>query len=268
MKRSGLSRGWERRGVASVLSIWGPILIDVRRVVFMCIEAVERWLVVAMFRRAKNVLTLCLHLMIQQTKELQSVQLNLIGVVISFGLMTGCVDVPGTGNVLGWLDLQDCTPDTKLTEVCDAEIADLECSAFDLGANFFALELFSEYSAKVRLQRGGASFIKTDGIVLDFRDIRALRGRLGAPIAVGADQDVRAALILGQRCPSSTQSLELSGELVVSHFGTEVGDRIAGEILFLEVRDGREPLAGLIGVLRGGFDFVFRKGAPFEQFYR
>ena len=195
-------------------------------------------------------------------------RLNLIGVLISLAFISACVDVPGTGNIIGWLNLQNCTPDSKLTEVCESGVADLECSAFDLGANFFALELFSEYSAKLRLQRGGASFIKTDGVVLDFRDIRSLRGRLGTPIAVGEDQEVRAALILGQRCPSSTQSLELSGEIVINHFGTEVGDRIAGEILFLEVRDGREPLTGLIGVLRGGFDFVFRKGAPFEQFYR
>jgi hypothetical protein len=195
-------------------------------------------------------------------------RLNLVGLISLFGAMTACVDVSGTGEIVGWLNLANCTAETKLFEVCESNVVDLECSEFDLGADFFALELFSEYSAKLRLQRGGASFIKTDGVVLDFGDIRALRGRLGDAISVGEDHEVRAALILGHRCPSSTQSLELSGEIVIHHFGTEVGDRIAGEILFLEVRDGREPLAGLIGVLRGEFDFRFQNGAPFEQFYR
>ena len=180
----------------------------------------------------------------------------------------GCVDVGGKGEVLGWLNLDQCTEDARLSALCDSTVSDRECAAFNLGADFFALELFDEQSGKLRLQRGGASFIKTDALVLDIRDIRALRGRLGTPIAVGGDQDVRAALILGRTCPSSTQSLELSGELIIHQFGTEVGDRISGEISFLEVRDGREPLVGLIGVLRGHFDFVFQNGTPFEQFYR
>lgn len=191
-----------------------------------------------------------------------------LGLAYLFTLVLGCVDVSGKGEVLGWLDLDECTDEVRLSALCDAGVSDLECSAFNLGADFFALELFDEQSGKLRLQRGGASFIKTDALVLDIRDIRALRGRLGTSIPVGGAQDVRAALILGRTCPSSTQSLELSGEVVIHQFGTEVGDRISGEILFLEVRDGREPLVGLIGVLRGHFDFVFQNGTPFEQFYR
>ena len=54
----------------------------------------------------------------------------------------------------------------------------------------------------------------------------------------------------------------------MTHFGTEVSDRIAGQIAFIEVRDGRDSLRGLLGVLNGYFDFRYRKGTPFEQFYR
>lgn len=195
-------------------------------------------------------------------------RLSYLGLTCLVALGIGCVDVSGKGEVLGWLSLDECTEESRLSAVCDTTVSEVECSAFNLGADFFALELFDEQSGKLRLQRGGASFIKTDALVLDIRDIRALRGRLGTPIAVGGSQDVRAALILGRTCPSSTQSLELSGEIVIHQFGTEVGNRISGEILFLEVRDGREPLVGLIGVLRGYFDFVFQNGTPFEQFYR
>lgn len=195
-------------------------------------------------------------------------RLSLLCVTLGLAAMLSCVDVSGSGAVLGWLRLDECTDEIQLSEVCASTVPDLECSAFDLEADFFALELFEEQSAKLRLQRGGASFIKTDAIVLDIQNIRALRGRLGTPVSVGEGRDVRAALILGRTCPSSTQSLELSGEVVIRHFGTEVGDRIAGEITFLEVRDGREPLVGLIGVLRGKFDFTFQNGTPFEQFYR
>jgi hypothetical protein len=195
-------------------------------------------------------------------------RLKYAGFACLVALGFGCVDVSGKGEVLGWLSLDECSADSRLSALCDDTVSDVECSAFNLGADFFALELFDEQSGKLRLQRGGASFIKTDALVLDIRDIRSLRGRLGTPIAIGEEQDVRAALILGSTCPSSTQSLALSGELVIHQFGIEVGDRIFGEISFLEVRDGREPLVGLIGVLRGHFDFVFQNGTPFEQFYR
>ena len=74
--------------------------------------------------------------------------------------------------------------------------------------------------------------------------------------------------MLGSTCPESTESLSLRGEATITHFGTQIGDRIAGTIDFLEVRDGRENRTGLIGVIRGYFDFRYQKGTPFEQFYR
>ncbi|MGB0648030.1 MAG: hypothetical protein ACPGQS_12680 [Bradymonadia bacterium] len=183
-------------------------------------------------------------------------------------LLVSCVDVAGDGEVVGWLLIDDCRESSTLSAVCDDEIPELECAAFDLEANFFALELFDEQSAKLRLQRGGAPLIQTDAVVIDFRDVRALRGRLGETLQVGKEQSVRAALILGRTCPSSTQSLELSGEIVIHQFGAEPGDRIVGDITFLEVRDARQPLSALLGVLRGEFDFVYQTGTPFEQFYR
>ena len=182
-------------------------------------------------------------------------------------LVTGCADVSGKGSVTGWLVLDECGPETALELLC-ADDSNDGCSAFNLETDFYALELFDERSGKLRLQRGGASLHVSDGLVLEFQDIRGLRGRLGESLSVGPEEPIRAALILGSTCPNSTQSLHLTGQVVITHFGTEVGERIAGRIEFLEIRDGRDSLSSLIGVIRGYFDFRYRKGTPFEQFYR
>ena len=186
---------------------------------------------------------------------------------IYFLLVTGCAEVSGKGSVTGWLVVDECGPEAALELRCSEEVNE-DCDAFDLETDFYALELFDERSGKLRLQRGGAGLHLSDGLVLEFQDVRALRGRLGETLAVGPRQTIRAALILGSSCPDSTQSLQLTGRVVVTHFGTEIGDRIAGRIEFLEVRDGRDNLTSLIGVIRGYFDFRYRKGTPFEQFYR
>ena len=181
--------------------------------------------------------------------------------------LNGCAEVSGKGSVTGWLVVDECGPETALEFRC-ADNVDDDCGAFNLETDFYALEIFDERSAKLRLQKGGADLHLSDGLVLEFQDVRTLRGRLGEPLSVGPEQVIRAALILGSTCPDSTQSLQLTGRLVMTHFGTEVGDRIAGRIEFLEVRDGRENVTNLIGVIRGYFDFRYRRGAPFEQFYR
>ena len=182
-------------------------------------------------------------------------------------ILNGCAEVSGKGSVTGWLVLDACGPDTAIELRCADELNE-DCRAFDLETDFYALELFDERSGKLRLQRGGASLHLSDGLVLEFQDVRALRGRLGETLSVGPEHSIRAALILGSTCPNSTQSLQLTGRVVITHFGTDVGERIAGRIEFLEVRDGRDNLSSLLGVIRGFFDFRYRKGTPFEQFYR
>ena len=182
--------------------------------------------------------------------------------------LVSCTQVSGEGSVNGWLTIEDCGPSSSIIRRCAEQNVNETCSAFDLGTDFYALELFDERSGKLRLQRGGAALQLTDALVLEFKDIRDLRGRLGEPLPIGQEQSIRAALILGQSCPESTESLMLTGEIIMTHFGTEVGDRIAGEIAFIEVRDGRDTLNSLLGVLQGYFDFRYRKGSPFEQFYR
>ena len=187
--------------------------------------------------------------------------------ILSVLLIFGCTSMSGEGNVTGWLVLDECGPETSLELLCD-EQSEGGCRAFDLEADFFALELFDERSGKLRLQRGGSGLHLSDALVLEFRDVRNLRGRLGETLPIGSEHSVRAALMLGSTCPESTESLSLRGEATITHFGTQIGDRIAGTIDFLEVRDGRENRTGLIGVIRGYFDFRYQKGTPFEQFYR
>ena len=180
----------------------------------------------------------------------------------------GCVQESGQGSLEGWIRVEACGEDKALIAECEERELAESCDAFSLGPTFFALEIFDEQSAKIRIQQGGASIEQVDGLVIDIADIRNLRGRLGQVLTVGADSDVRAGLILGHSCPDTTQSLSLSGQLIFRRFGNRPGDRISGEILFLEIRDGRAPLDGLIGVISGGFDFIYQLGQPFEQFYR
>ena len=96
-------------------------------------------------------------------------------VMLFFCTLVGCVNVSGEGAVVGWLDIEDCGPAESFEAVCSEEVPDLECSAFDLGADFFALELFDERTGKLRLQRGGSALHQTNGLVIEFMDIRNLR---------------------------------------------------------------------------------------------
>ncbi len=91
-------------------------------------------------------------------------------------LLWGCVNVSGEGQVVGWLSLSDCSASEDYEAVCADEVPDLECAAFDLETDFYALELFDEQTGKLRLQRGGASFHHTNGLVIERAgDIQRLR---------------------------------------------------------------------------------------------
>ncbi len=181
-------------------------------------------------------------------------------------LSLGCAEDRGRGEVVGSLSVPDCERGEDLDEVCGVGTAPEACRAFDLGVDFFALERFGE-QAVMRMQQGGRPFAKTDGLSIEIRDFRLLRGNLGRRLPVGPDSNIRAALGLFERCPDSTQNFELQGEITFSSFGVDKGDKIAGTLDFLEVRDGRGDGPGkVLGVLHGDFDFTLRKGPPYQQF--
>ncbi len=178
----------------------------------------------------------------------------------------GCAEHQGVGHVQGSLTVPGCDDDADLDARCAASVDPLACTAFDLGVDFFTVEGL-EPVAVIRMQRGGEPFAQTDGLLLEIRDARLLRGNLGAPVPVGPDENVRAALGLFARCPDATQNFELSGEVTFDAFGVGKGDAVRGTIDRLEVRDGRTESPGrVLGVLHGDFDFTLRKGPPYQRF--
>lgn len=179
-------------------------------------------------------------------------------------LLFACAEDTGDGRVVGWLTVPDCEGSKALSKTCDGDLS--TCEAFDLEVDVFALESSGDL-AIIRLQRGGRTFARTDGLILELRDVRQLRGNLNQRQRVGPNEDVRAALGLFDTCPDATLNFELSGEIQFTKFGLARGDVIAGEIISLEVRDGRaEGAADILGQLRGDFDFTVRSGPPYQQF--
>ncbi|MCB9538041.1 MAG: hypothetical protein H6704_17445 [Myxococcales bacterium] len=181
-------------------------------------------------------------------------------------LCGACAEDRGRGRVVGSLMVPECDGDGALDARCAAGVDPLECEAFDLEVDFFAVETFEE-SAVIRVQRGGLAFAQTNGVLLEIRDVRLLRGELGRPLAVGPERNIRAALGLFDRCPDATQNFELRGEVTFTAFGVGKGDAVQGRIDRLEVRDGRSEGPGtVLGVLHGDFDFTLRRGPPYQQF--
>ena len=181
----------------------------------------------------------------------------------------GCSEEPAFGRVFGSLSIPDCDDPKVQNSVCSDDVDRDECDAFDLDVSFFSLQSYPNNAAKMRLQKGGVDFALTDGILFEIRDIRELRGRLGAPLPVGRDENIRAGLGLFNLCPASNQSFDLEGSVVFDDFGVETGAQISGRIEGLEVRDGRVDGAGtLLGYLQGNFQFTVRAGPPYQRFQR
>jgi hypothetical protein len=194
---------------------------------------------------------------------------NLRRVCLSFWAVgfLACSDSAGVGRVVGSLTVPDCSDDGPLSVRCGPDVPGEACDRFDLEVDFFSAESTGK-GALVRLQRGGRNLSLTDGLILEVRDVRELRGNLGEPLAVGPDQNIRAALGLFDRCPDSTQSFLVTGTVRFTTFGLSQNDTIAGTIDRLEVRDGRPErgVGQVLGVLHGDFRFTVRKGPPYEQF--
>jgi hypothetical protein len=199
-------------------------------------------------------------------------------------LALSCGEDRGEGCVVGSLVIPDCEAGETLRFTCADDVPLDECTAFDLDADFFALETLDEI-AVLRMQKGGRTFAQTDGLLVQIRDVRLLRGNLGTVLPVGPSANIRAALGLFELCPDTTQNFELSGEIVFEKFGVDKGNDVRGTIKFLEVREGvrcsnerddtgprcnSDRLRGnhgqVLGLLHGRFDFRVRQGPPHQQF--
>lgn len=181
----------------------------------------------------------------------------------------GCSDDIGSAEIVGSLIVPDCEDGAASSYVC-ADVPLDVCDALKLEFDFFALDQLGD-AARLTLQRGGQILGRTDSLMFEIQDLRLLRGRLGQSIPVGADANVRVGLGLFELCPDTTQSFEIAGSVVFDALGVERGDRVAGRIERLEVRDGRSAdgrPGPVLGFLRGTFDFTLQVGPPYQRFSR
>ncbi|MEE2756932.1 MAG: hypothetical protein VYA30_09735 [Myxococcota bacterium] len=171
------------------------------------------------------------------------------------------------GDVYGSLAIPDCEDGSVKDFTCSDSVAIEDCQAFRLDVTFVAMQAYPDHSATIRLQKGGTDFALTDGVLFQIRDTRLLRGRLGEPLPVGQDENIRGALGLFDTCAGSTQNFELTGQILFDRFGVSKGTRVTGRIIGVEIRDGRGDGAGtVLGFIQGRFDFDVRLGPPYQRF--
>jgi hypothetical protein len=180
-------------------------------------------------------------------------------------LLGGCGRETGSGNVTGFLTVPGCMTAPAGSERCTGAASDPPeiCEDFALDTDFFTLEPVGA-QAVLRLQHGGEDFAREDALMLHIIDVDRIRGALGVPMAVGPEAPIRGALDLFETCPDATESLEMRGRVTFSDFGTHKGDRVAGTLDELLVRDART--GALRGRLHGDFDFTVRRGPPYRRF--
>ena len=191
-----------------------------------------------------------------------------LGTVILVSLAAvSCGDARMAGSIFGSLEIPDCVDGEPRTYTCPSSVAIEDCRAFALEVTFVAMQVYPDNSARLRLQAGGSDFALTDGLLLQIRDTRLLRGALGETMPIGQDENIRGALGLFETCAGSTQNFELTGQVVFDRFGVSKGDRVTGTIRGIEIRDGRGLGAGtVLGFLQGNFDFDVKLGPPYQRF--
>jgi hypothetical protein len=188
-----------------------------------------------------------------------------VGVGVAALFLVGCGRESGSGQVTGFLTVPGCMMAPAGAEQCTGAATDPPdiCEDFALDTDFFTLEPVGT-QAVLRLQHGGEDFAREDALMLHIIDVDRIRGALGVAIAVGPEAPIRGALDLFETCPDATESLELRGRVTFQDFGTHKGDRVAGTLDELLVRDART--GALRGRLHGDFDFTVRRGPPYRRF--
>lgn len=187
------------------------------------------------------------------------------GALAAAAFVAGCGQESGSGDVTGFLTVPGCLSAPEGAWACTGAPADPPeiCDSFDLDPHFFTLNSM-DGQAVMRLQTSGEDFARGDALALHLADVTAIRGRLGEPLPVGPEEDVRGTLVLFETCPDVNENLELRGTVTFEAFGAAKGDRVAGTLDELLVRDGRT--GALRGRLHGRFDFTVRRGPPYRRF--
>ena len=194
-------------------------------------------------------------------------RLRVWGMVLLALASVSCADTRMAGSIYGSLEVPDCVDGEPRSYTCPNSVAIEDCRAFSLDVTFVAMQVYPDNSARLRLQAGGSDFALTDGLLLQIKDTRLLRGTLGQTMPIGQNENIRGALGLFETCAGSTQNFELTGQVVFERFGVAKGDRVSGTIKGIEIRDGRGLGAGtVLGFLQGDFDFDVKLGPPYQRF--
>ncbi|MGB0678685.1 MAG: hypothetical protein ACPGUV_03380 [Polyangiales bacterium] len=188
--------------------------------------------------------------------------LGLLGTVAA---LSACSVGAGEGEVMGNVSIRDCPK---------AE------GAYDLRPSFFAAEAFEE-TLNIRVQRGSAFPVVSDGLAIFVRDAEAVQqGQLGQALAVSDAPEliegaaVRVTLYLNALCPRERDTnpvvlKAVSGTAIFSAiYAPDVDDDaidIAAELQDLRFVDSRESALGS-AQLSGRFRFPFNRGRPAQAF--
>jgi hypothetical protein len=191
-------------------------------------------------------------------------------------LVAACTAGAGDGRVWGSLYLPECG-------VVDDD--------YDMGVDFFAASYF-ENTLQVRLQHGGQDQARTDGVVIQVRDVRAFADAPGQTFEIAVepsfeeylehgpaidqpettwDSPARVTLFLNRTCPDNTLAFTDGVGTITfdSIYQPDKTKRIKGgfHLRFIDPRTWVEP--GEIGAeaeLFGEFDFNYSRGAPAQAF--
>ncbi len=172
----------------------------------------------------------------------------------------GCDPDLGSGFVAGSLELPHCDGGKGKSYTC--KDGQNDCEAFDLKADFFALELYEDLGI-LRMQHGVQTLERSDALV--FSIAHPSQVTAGTAQKVGPGEGIRGNLMLLELCGDSSQNLSLQGEITFTRWGTGEGDRVEGAFSDLKVIDARDETQ-VLGNLHGDFRLKIQKTKPFQKF--
>jgi hypothetical protein len=161
----------------------------------------------------------------------------------------------------------------ELTGVITDPECDLEGAAVDVRPNFFVADDDRE-GVTIRVQRGGDYLVFSDGLSIGVADAAGEVERLGTPVAVGPEGDVRMTFHYSHTCAFDRDRLAtvltaVEGTITFeSLWAPEVDDdQLETAASFSGVRfvDPANP-EERFAVLDGSFRFLFNRGRPAQRY--
>lgn len=190
--------------------------------------------------------------------------------VLALGAMSWCACSvgSGTGSIRGELRDPHCG---------------LDLSDYDLAPTFFGAEYTQNRGdptaailVAIRVQRGGARELDSDGIRLLVLDAAAVRATLGEPLIVRPDHDslLQATFYYGETCPGGAPDdyhsvpalLEAVSGTVTFHALHVPGDASGAISATIDELTFASPDGTRSGVLQGDFEFAYQRGRPAQPF--